>query len=65
MVEWLRICLSMQGIWVRALVQEDPTRLGATKPHALQLESSPRSPQLEKAFEQQQGLSAVPQISKK
>ena len=55
----------MQGIWVRALVQEDPTRLGATKPHALQLESSPRSPQLEKAFEQQQGLSAVPQISKK
>ena len=55
----------MEETEVWSLVQEDPTRLGATKPHALQLESSPRSPQLEKAFEQQQGLSAVPQISKK
>ena len=29
---WLRICLPMQGIQVRALVQEDPTCHGATKP---------------------------------
>ena len=31
-VQWLRICLPMQGAWVRALVQEDPTCRGATKP---------------------------------
>ena len=31
-VQWLRIRLSMQGTWVRALVQEDPTCRGATKP---------------------------------
>ena len=30
--QWLRICLPMQGTWVRALVQEDPTCSGATKP---------------------------------
>ena len=30
--QWLRICLPMQGIWVRSLVQEDPTCRGATKP---------------------------------
>ena len=30
--QWLRICLPMQGTWVRALVQEDPTCHGATKP---------------------------------
>ena len=29
--QWLRICLQMQGIWVQALVQEDPTCCGATK----------------------------------
>ena len=29
---WLRIRLPMQGTWVRALVWEDPTRRGATKP---------------------------------
>ena len=29
---WLRIHLPMQGTRVRALVQEDPTCLGATKP---------------------------------
>ena len=29
---WLRICLPTQGTQVRALVQEDPTRRGATKP---------------------------------
>ena len=30
--QWLIICLPMQGTWVRALVQEDPTCRGATKP---------------------------------
>ena len=29
--QWLRIRLPMQGTWVRALVQEDPTCHGATK----------------------------------
>ena len=31
-VQWLRIRLPMQETWVRALVQEDPTCRGATKP---------------------------------
>ena len=31
-VQWLRIHLPMQGIWVRSLVREDPTCRGATKP---------------------------------
>ena len=31
-VQWLRICLPMQGTRVRALVREDPTCRGATKP---------------------------------
>ena len=30
--QWLRICLPMQGTWVRALVWEDPTWHRATKP---------------------------------
>ena len=30
--QWLRICLLMQGTWVRALVWEDPTCRGATGP---------------------------------
>ena len=30
--QWLRIRLPMQGIWVRALVREGPTCLGATSP---------------------------------
>ena len=30
--QWLRIHLPMQGTWVRALVQEDPTCRGANKP---------------------------------
>ena len=29
--QWLRIRLPMQGTWVPALVQEDPTCHGATK----------------------------------
>ena len=28
--QWLRICLPMQGTWVRSLVREDPTCHGAT-----------------------------------
>ena len=31
-VQWLRIRLPMQGTWVRALVREDLTCRGATKP---------------------------------
>ena len=31
-VQWLRIRLPMQGARVQALVQEDPTCRGATKP---------------------------------
>ena len=31
-VQWLRIHLPMQGTGVRALVREDPTCCGATKP---------------------------------
>ena len=30
--QWLRVCLPMQGTRVQALVQEDPTCRGATKP---------------------------------
>ena len=30
--QWLRLCLLMQGTRVRALVWEDPTCRGATKP---------------------------------
>ena len=31
-VQWLRICLLMQGTWVRFLVQKDSTCHRATKP---------------------------------
>ena len=31
-VQWLRICLPMQGTRVQALVWEDPTCCGATRP---------------------------------
>ena len=30
--QWLRICLPMRGTQVQALVREDPTCRGATKP---------------------------------
>ena len=30
--QWLRICLPMQATRVRALVREDPTCRGSTKP---------------------------------
>ena len=32
MVQWLRICLPVQGVQVQSLVREGPTCLGATKP---------------------------------
>ena len=32
LAQWLRICLPMQGTQVRALVCEDPTCRGATRP---------------------------------
>ena len=32
--QWLRLRLPMQGTRVRALIREDPTRHGATKPVA-------------------------------
>ena len=47
--QWLRIRLPMQGTWVRALVWEDPTCHGATKPMHYQLpslRSRAREPQL-------------------
>ena len=79
MVQWLRICLLVQGTRVRSLVRDGPTCCGATKPlpHnygaqglqqqrplqwgscAPQLESSPCSPQLEKAHSKQQRPSAA------
>ena len=31
-VQWLRICLPMQGTQVRVLVREDPICCGATRP---------------------------------
>ena len=31
-VQWLRICLSMQRVWVQSLVQEDSSCHKATKP---------------------------------
>ena len=31
-VQWLRICLAMQGTLIASLVREDPTCHGATKP---------------------------------
>ena len=31
-VQWLRICLPVQGTWIQSLVQEDATYLGESKP---------------------------------
>ena len=45
-VQWLRIHLLMQGTRVRALVWEDPTCRGATKPVRHNLCSRAREPQL-------------------
>ena len=38
MVQWLRICLAVQGTKVQSLVWEDPTCHRATKPMHLKLE---------------------------
>ena len=32
LVQWLRICLSMQGTWIQSLFYEDPTCYRVTKP---------------------------------
>ena len=48
-VQWLRICLPVQGTRVQSLVQEDPTCHGATKaraPQLLSLCSRAHEPQL-------------------
>ena len=41
--QWLRVCLPMQGMWVRSLVWEDPTSRGVAGPvrhnYALEPES--------------------------
>ena len=39
-LQWLRVCLPMQGTWVRSLVWEDPTWQGAAKPRLQLLEPS-------------------------
>jgi len=31
-VQWIKICLPVQGTWVQSLVREDPTGHGITKP---------------------------------
>ena len=74
-VQWLRICLPMQGTPVQSLVQESPHNTGQLSPCAItpeacapqqrkaptpQPESSPRLPQPEKAWAQQQRPSAAP-----
>ena len=46
MVQWLRICLPMQGTRVRALVWEDPTCRGARTQQLLSLRSRAREPRL-------------------
>ena len=33
--QWLRICLPIQETHIQALIQEDPTRLGAAKTMSL------------------------------
>ena len=44
--QWLRICLLMQGTRVRALVWEDPTCRGATRPWATTTEPARLEPVL-------------------
>ena len=38
-VQWLRICLPMQGTWVRTLVREDFTSRGGNQARVPQLQS--------------------------
>ena len=42
-VQWLRICLPMQGTWIQSLVWEDSTYLGETKPQCRNDRSMPAS----------------------
>ena len=44
--QWLRVCLLMQGTRVRALVWEDPTCRGATRPMATTTEPARLEPVL-------------------
>ena len=44
-VQWLRMPLPMQGTWVRALVQEDPTCCRAAKPVYYSYLACAQSPQ--------------------
>ena len=49
LVQWLRILLPMQGTWVRSLIWEDPTCLGATtttEPALQSLRATAISPQV-------------------
>ena len=48
-VQWIRICLPMQGMWVQSLVREDPTRRRATKPRITATE-----PECPRAWEPQE-----------
>ena len=72
-VQWLRICLLMQGVWVRCLVQKDPMCHRAMKPVCRNLwapalglkhhnERHPCLPQLEKACAQQRKTQVAKQI---
>ena len=72
-VQWLRVCLPVQGTWIQSLVQEDPTCHRATKPTtteslhprvcALQeekpLQEETCAPQLEETCTQRQRPSTV------
>ena len=51
-VQWLRICLPMQGAWVQSQLWEDPTCLGAaTEAHV----PGACAPQQEKPLQQEAG----------
>ena len=58
-VQWLRICLPMQGTLVRSLVREDPTCCGATK--LMCQNYSARAPQLLKPM---RSRARMPQLLK-
>ena len=61
--QWLRICLPIQGTWVQALAQEDPTCCGATKPVLCNKRShrneKPAHPPREKGHAQQRRPNAA------
>ena len=45
-IQWLRVCLTIQGTWVQSLVQKDSTCCRITKP--VHHNRGARAPQLEK-----------------